>query len=158
MKKILLFFLLATNALAQIRMETSPLTAVALRLGPGQDVRTELDAFVRRNNLAAVCVLSCVGSLTTVPLRYANQEGYSTLTGHFEIVSLTGMLSAQSGSHLHLSVADSTGRTVGGHLGTGALVYTTAEIVLGVMPAYQFAREPDPKSGYRELVIRKKLR
>lgn len=156
--KSLLFLLFATNALAQTRMETSPMTTVALRLGPGQDLKAELEAFVKRNNLAAVSVLTCVGSLTKVPLRYANQEGYDVLTGHFEIVSLAGMLSAQSGSHLHLAVADSTGRTVGGHFGDGSAVYTTAEILLGILPGYQFTREPDPKSGYRELVIRKKVR
>ncbi len=140
------------------RMETSPMTTVALRLGPGQDLKTELEAFVKRNNLAAVSVLTCVGSLTKVPLRYANQETYEVLTGHFEIITLTGMLSAQSGSHLHLAVSDSTGRTVGGHFGEGSAVYTTAEILLGILPAYRFTRELDPKSGYRELVIQKKSR
>jgi predicted DNA-binding protein with PD1-like motif len=158
MKRLLVLLLLATNALAQSRMETSPMTTVALRLGPGQDLKKELDAFVKRHHLAAVSVLTCVGSLTRVPLRYANQEGYEVLTGHFEIVSLTGMLSAQSGSHLHLSVSDSTGRTVGGHFGEGSAVYTTAEVLLGVLSEYQFTREPDPQSGYRELVIRKKER
>lgn len=157
MKPLLFFLLLATNALAQ-RMETSPMTTVALRLGPGQDLKTELEAFVKRNNLAAVSVLTCVGSLTKVPLRYANQDNYETLTGHFEIVSMTGMLSAQSGSHLHLAVSDTTGRTVGGHFGDGSSVYTTAEVLLGILPSYQFTRELDPKSGYRELVIRKKVR
>lgn len=139
-------------------MESSPMTTVALRLGPGQDLKASLDAFVKRQNLAAVCVLTCVGSLTKVPIRYANQPEADMLTGPFEIVSLTGMLSSLSGSHLHLSVSDSTGRTIGGHLTDGSVVYTTAEIVLGVLPAYQFAREPDPKTGYRELVIRKKVR
>lgn len=148
----------ASHVFAQTRMDTSPMTTVALRLGPGQDLKQELDAFVKRNNLSAVSVLTCVGSLTRVPLRYANQESYEVLTGHFEIVSLTGMLSAQSGSHLHLAVSDSTGRTVGGHFGEGSRVYTTAEILLGVLPGYQFTREPDPKSGYRELVIRRKVR
>ncbi|MCY7349783.1 MAG: DNA-binding protein [Cytophagaceae bacterium] len=139
-------------------MDSSPMTAIALRLGPGQDLKASLDAFVKRQNLAAVCILTCVGSLTKVPLRYANQPEAEVLTGHFEIVSMTGTLSALSGSHLHLSVSDSTGRAIGGHLLEGSVVYTTAEIVLGVLPAYQFAREPDPKTGYRELVIQKKAR
>jgi len=153
----LLLVLLSHPTFAQ-RMETSPMTTVALRMGPGQDLKTELEAFVKRNNLTAVSVLTCVGSLTKVPLRYANQENYTVLTGHFEIISLTGMLSAQSGSHLHLAVSDSTGRTVGGHFGEGSVVYTTAEVLLGILPGYRFIRELDSKSGYRELVIQKKSR
>jgi predicted DNA-binding protein with PD1-like motif len=134
----------------------SSMRTVALRLRPGQDLKAELDTYVRRHRLSAVCVLTCVGSLTKVPLRYANQEAGTVLTGHFEIVSLTGVLSG-AGSHLHVAVADSTGRTFGGHLLDGSAVYTTAELVLGVLPGLEFAREPDPQTGYRELVIRKKL-
>lgn len=73
--------------------------------------------------------------------------------GHFEIVSLVGTLSA-NGSHLHLAVADSTGRTIGGHLLDGCRVYTAAEIVLGELPALDFRRETDPAFGYLELVVR----
>lgn len=134
----------------------SAMQTVALRLRPGQDLKASLDAYVRENRLSAVCVLTCVGSLTTVNLRYANQETGEVLTGHFEIVSMTGVLST-AGSHLHVSVSDSTGRTLGGHLLDGSAVYTTAEIVLGILPALTFTREPDPQTGYKELVIRKKM-
>jgi predicted DNA-binding protein with PD1-like motif len=51
-------------------------------------------------------------------------------------------------------VSDSTGRTIGGHLLDGCRVYTTAEIVLGELPALAFTREIDPTFGYRELAVR----
>jgi hypothetical protein len=149
---LLLAVLLPASAQTFSSMQT-----VALRLRPGQDLKAQLDAYVRQNRLSAVCVLTCVGSLTQVTLRYANQDAGEVLTGHFEIVSLTGVLS-EAGSHLHVSVSDSTGRTLGGHLLDGSAVYTTAEIVLGILPEVAFTREPDPQTGYRELVIRKKMR
>ncbi len=101
-------------------------------------------------------MLTCVGSLTNVSLRLANQEGATEYTGHFEIVSLVGTLSV-NGSHLHLSVSDSTDRTLGGHLLDGNRVYTTAELVIGILPAVVYVREPDPTFGYRELEVRPKV-
>ena len=97
-------------------------------------------------------MLTCVGSLTVTTLRLANQEGPSVYKGHFEIVSLVGTLSV-NGSHLHLAVSDSTGRTIGGHLLDGCRVYTTAEIVLGELPEVEYRRETDPAFGYKELVV-----
>lgn len=159
--------LLSTVALAQTpaAMPTPPAAASAvtahasrmhtltLRLRPGQDVRQQLTALAQQQHLRAATVLTCVGSLTQVSLRLANQEGPTVYRGHFEIVSLVGTLDAGS-SHLHLAVADSTGRTFGGHLLDGNLVYTTAELVLGVLEDVEFGRETDPTFGYRELVIR----
>lgn len=124
----------------------------ALRLHPGDDLRQQLLAFVAQNNLKAATVLTCVGSLTTATLRLANQSRPTVYQGHFEIVSLVGTLSV-NGSHLHLSFADSTGRTLGGHLLDGNRIYTTAELVLGVLDDVDFRRETDPVSTYQELVV-----
>ncbi|GAB2770246.1 hypothetical protein HNQ93_000457 [Hymenobacter luteus] len=131
---------------------SSSLRTYALRLKPGQDVRRELLAFAEQHQLRAAAVLTCVGSLTTATLRLANQEGPTRYQGHFEIVSLVGTLSV-NGSHLHLAIADSTGRTLGGHLLDGNVIYTTAELVIGEMPELDFRREPDATYGYQELVV-----
>ncbi|MDJ0363705.1 DNA-binding protein [Hymenobacter sp. H14-R3] len=149
--------LLASPAHAQTHaamVPSSALTAYALRLKPGDDLRQQLTAFVTAHHLEAGAMLTCVGSLTEVSLRLANQENATHYHGHFEIVSLVGTLSATGGGHLHLAVADSTGRTLGGHLLDGCRVYTTAEIVLGALPALQFVRETDPTFGYQELVVK----
>ena len=131
----------------------SPCVAHALRLHPGDDLRQALAAYVQAQGIAAGAVLTCVGSLTELSLRLANHDEPTTWQGHFEIVSLVGTL-ATSGSHLHLSVSDGTGRTLGGHLLDGCRIYTTAEIVLASLPALQFTRELDPTYGYYELVVR----
>lgn len=133
----------------------SPMQTYSFRLRPGQDLKRELERIVQQQCIEAGAVLTGVGSLTDVTLRLANQDGPSVWRGHFEMVSLVGTLSV-NGSHLHLSVSDSTGRTLGGHLLDGCLIYTTAEIVIGVLPALTYTREPDPTFGYRELVVRER--
>lgn len=130
------------------------LETIALRLRPGQDLKAELDHLAVSNQLVAACMLTCVGSLTRAVLRYANQEHPTILEGHFEIISLTGTLS-KFGSHYHIAIADEAGRTYGAHLLKGCLIYTTAEIVIGVLPDYCFLRTPDPQTGYPELEIQK---
>ncbi|MDX2214588.1 MAG: PPC domain-containing DNA-binding protein [Oculatellaceae cyanobacterium bins.114] len=126
--------------------------AVALRLTPQQDLKTELDQFVRMQALDAACILTCVGSLTQVTLRFANQSNATVYQGHFEIVSLVGVMSCY-GSHYHMAIADDSGNLRGGHLLEGCLVYTTAEIVIGVLPHLRFQRESDQMTGYNELTI-----
>jgi predicted DNA-binding protein with PD1-like motif len=145
-------------AMSQAVKPTSALTsstrAHVLRLRPGDDLRDSLLAYVAQQHMSAGAVLTCVGSLTVATLRLANQEGPTEYRGYFEIVSLVGTLSATGGSHLHLSIADSTGRTIGGHLLAGCRVYTTAEIVLVALPELEFRREVDPVFGYKELVAK----
>ena len=131
---------------------SSQLVIHSLRLSPGDDLKVELDKFVQEQAVDAGFIITCVGSLTHAVIRLANQEAGQTYRGFFEIVSLVGTLS-RNGSHLHISVSDSSGYTVGGHLMDGCLVYTTAELVLGVLPEVIYKREPDPKSGYNELTI-----
>ncbi len=130
----------------------SSVNAVALRLSPGQDLLAALDEISEKHELKAACVLTCVGSLTVAVLRFADWKEPAELTGPFEIVSLTGTLSSH-GSHCHISISDQQGKTIGGHLLPGCLIYTTAEIVLGVINDQQILRSYDPKTGYDELDI-----
>lgn len=126
----------------------------ALRLKPGQDLKLSIDNFVKENNIGAGWIATCVGSLTEYNVRFANQEkGYND-KGHFEIVSLVGTLSV-NGSHIHLSVSDSTGKTIGGHLLDGCKVYTTAEIVIGESKELVFERKEDGSTPWKELEIKK---
>jgi uncharacterized protein len=126
--------------------------AVALRLQPQQDLRLELDRYIHQHRLEAACIVTCLGSLTQATIRLANQPTATVYQGHFEIVSLSGIMSVY-GSHYHIAFADTTGQTLGGHLLTGSLIYTTVEIVIGLLPQYRFRREPDPTTGFKELLI-----
>ena len=123
------------------------------RLKPGQDVFLEIERFVRDHSIQAGCVLATVGSLAHVLIRLADRESPSEFEGPFEIVSLTGTLST-FGSHLHISVSDEDGRTLGGHLLDGCKIYTTAEIVLAAFEDVTYRRELlSNDSGYEELVV-----
>ena len=62
----------------------------------------------------------------------------------------------QDGLHLHISISDENGKTIGGHLADGSLIYTTAEIVLGELNDINFVREKDEETTYKELMIYKK--
>lgn len=124
----------------------------SFRLRPGDDLLAGLIKFISDRQIRAGCVITCVGSLTVAVLRLANREEYSTFEGYFEIVSLTGTLSIHS-SHLHISISDTDGRTIGGHLVEGCKVYTTAEIVIGAFPDLVYTRQPCEFSGYDELVV-----
>ncbi|WP_206603027.1 PPC domain-containing DNA-binding protein [Leptolyngbya ohadii] len=130
----------------------SGMQVAALRLKPGEDLRRSLERFVKDHSLEAACVVTCVGSLRRVVLRLANQSEGTVYEGHFEIVSLVGVMSCH-GSHYHLAIGDRTGQTFGGHLLEGCTIYTTAEIVIGILSDLRFRREFDPESGYRELAI-----
>jgi uncharacterized protein len=126
-----------------------------LRLKPGADLKGEIEAYIKQEHIEAGWISTCVGSLTVLQVRYANQPSADTLEGHLEIVSLTGTVSV-NGSHLHISVSDSTGKTIGGHLMDGSKVYTTAEIVIGESLLHRFTREEDGSTPWKELQIRKK--
>lgn len=125
----------------------------ALRLRPHQDLMAEIIAFGKRNHIRAGVIVTCVGSLEQVTLRYANTGKATQLNGHFEIVSLVGTFAEHSGEHIHLSVSDGLGHTVGGHMLGGNKIYTTAEIVLGALEDVKFEREHDPTYGYNELAV-----
>ncbi len=128
----------------------------ALRLKPNQDLKVEIMNFAKANKIEAGYIITCVGSLKKANLRFANQPNPSSLERKFEIVSLTGVFSAKEGGHFHISISDSTGNTIGGHLADGNIIYTTAEIVIGEMTDMKFSRKPDPETTYNELYIENK--
>ena len=127
----------------------------AIRLKPGEDLKSGIEKVVKENNIRAGWVATCVGSLTDYSIRFANQPDGVMGTGHFEIISLVGTISI-NGSHIHISISDSTGKTFGGHLMPGCKIYTTAEIVLQSTDKYEFTREKDGSTPWEELQIKEK--
>jgi predicted DNA-binding protein with PD1-like motif len=131
---------------------SSTVKAHPVRLRPGQDLKVELNHFIKRKGLRAGFVASCSGSLQSLRLRLADSQNLLERTEKFEILSLQGSFSAD-GPHLHLAAADSAGKVWGGHLMDGCLIYTTGEILLLELENYHFTRERDPQTGYPELVM-----
>jgi predicted DNA-binding protein with PD1-like motif len=128
-----------------------------IRLTPGQDLRLALEVAVQSQNSRAAFVLSGIGSLSTAELRFAGVDQPELLTGEMEILSLSGTVAfdgVKSSSHLHMALSTSTGQVLGGHVAAGCIVRTTAEVLLALLPEWQFAREPDAATGFDELVVR----
>lgn len=126
-----------------------------IRLKLGADLRKEIEAYVKQLNIKAGWIVTCAGSLTQYNIRFANQPHGVTGSGHFEIVSLAGTVSV-NGSHIHMSISDSTGKTIGGHLLDSNFVFTTAEIIIQQDDAFEFTREKDGTTQWEELQIKTK--
>jgi predicted DNA-binding protein with PD1-like motif len=124
-----------------------------LRLNPGADLRAALSTALSAFHGEAAFVVAGVGSLCEARLRFAGREELQCMVGDLELLTLSGTLGA-GGPHLHASLSDAEGRVFGGHVAPGCIVRTTAEVLLAVLDDATFAREPDPATGYAELVIR----
>ena len=133
-------------------MKSSPIKAIALRLSPNEDIKTSLDKYVLENDIPAACIIACVGSLAKVNIRFAGAAESKLVNGPFEILSLSGTLST-TGSHLHISLSDIDGNVFGGHLKENSPVYSTAEVVIGVLTDISFQRITDPRTGWKELFL-----
>jgi predicted DNA-binding protein with PD1-like motif len=125
---------------------------VTLRLKPNQDLKEELNKFAKDNKIKAGVILTCVGSLKNAKIRFANERVVKAFNEKFEIVSLVGTLS-ENGNHIHISISNAVGETIGGHLKEGCIIYTTAEIVIGKIKNISFTRELDDETKFRELKI-----
>lgn len=125
----------------------------AIRLKPDEDLRQSLKNFVMEHNIKAGFILSAIGSLKQAAIRFADCQNITVIEDKFEILSLSGTL-AIAGLHLHIAIADKQGKTIGGHLVNGNIIYTTAEIVIGASEEFTFNRTVDEQTGYQELEIK----
>lgn len=128
----------------------------ALRLKPQQDVKLALEQFAKENSIKSGFIVTAVGSLQEATLRLADQKDPVSYKEKLEIVSLVGTISP-NGVHFHVSLADKTGKTFGGHMSEGCKVYTTVELFICSLDDVIFSREDAPQTGFRELVIKPAL-
>ncbi|MGY0373123.1 PPC domain-containing DNA-binding protein [Clostridium sp. JNZ J1-5] len=125
----------------------------AFRLYPGEDLKKKIEDYSREKEIKAAAIITCVGSLTSAHLRLADENIKKKYEEKFEIVSLVGTIS-EDGCHLHISIADSNGKVIGGHLLEGCIIYTTAEVIIGEIEEFVFVREYDDKTGFDELKVK----
>lgn len=124
----------------------------AIRFLTGQDLKKELEKFVKEKNIKACFIKTCVGSLVKATLRMAGAKVIKNFEKKYEILSLVGTLSPD-GLHLHIALSDEEGNLVGGHMKEGCLIGSTAEIIIGQLEDVEFTREFDQNTGYPELKI-----
>jgi len=155
------------NSKSSSSSSSSSIRVHTIRLIPGQELKTELLNYCHDHGIHAGFIVTCVGSLKKVHLRYAYssdpnyhmaqwREG-AVLEKEFEIVSLVGTISEKgTACHLHVTVSDCAGKTRGGHLLGDAIVRTTAEVVLGEAMDYNYILEHDESTGFPELVVERR--
>ena len=124
----------------------------AFRLHRGDDLRFSLESYVTEHHLRAAVLLSCVGCVSRARLRDASGMNIQSIDEECEIVSATGTL-CEERLHIHVSLSREDMSTIGGHLVTGCIINTTAEIVLLELDNVQFGTAYDPATGYNELTI-----
>ena len=109
------------------------------RLHPGEDLKNKLITFAKDNCLSSGCIITGVGSLEEINIRTAEAKEGIKWFKKMEIVSIVGTIS-RHGCHLHISLSDNLGNTIGGHLLEGCKIYTTAEIVIGCISNLEFRK------------------
>lgn len=128
------------------------MNCLPVRLSPGSDLRRSLEREASVSLGGSAFVVAGIGSLAGITIRLAASAQETRVSGAFELISLSGSLSLD-GAHLHMSVADESGRVIGGHVCYGNIVRTTAEVLLVALEAWQLSRSVDPDTGYRELQV-----
>ena len=124
----------------------------AFRLHRGDDLLLSIRAYALEHNLRAGAILSGVGCVTRAVLRDASGVTTHELCGRYEIVSITGTVSAAR-THLHIALAGENMQVLGGQLCEGTIVNTTCEVVLIELDGVTFSKEFDPQTRYNELKI-----
>ena len=128
-----------------------------LRLLPGDDLRASLEStfasISKAQGIEAACIVSAVGNLSRAVLRYADKPTGTDINASLELLMLSGTLSP-NGAHVHASVADEQGEVKGGHLMPGCIVRTAVEVVIALLPGWEFRRELDAATGFNELAAR----
>ncbi|WP_199192420.1 PPC domain-containing DNA-binding protein [Chlorogloea sp. CCALA 695] len=66
-------------------------------------------------------ILIAIDSLKQANIRFADRNKTTVLQEKFEILALSGTLTI-TGVHLHITIADCQGKTIGGHLETGCII------------------------------------
>ncbi|MBY0376417.1 DNA-binding protein [Patescibacteria group bacterium] len=127
---------------------------LTFRLKSGQCLKEEIEK--KAHDIDAGILLSVVGALENANLRMAGatpeNQVINNFEGPFEIVSGTGTISRE-GCHIHISVSDSLGKVVGGHLKDGCRVGVTVEIVIGIFDDISYRRIHDEGTGFKELGV-----
>lgn len=129
---------------------------ITKRLKVGSDLKKEIEKLCEENDVEAGCLLSVVGGLSRAVLKTPRKPGEASqhvLEKELEIVSGTGTLS-KYGHHIHLSVSDKKGETIGGHLDYGCVVRLTCELVILAFDDVTYTREGDLETDFKELTIK----
>jgi len=128
-----------------------------IKLDKDEWLMESLRAICRENNIQHALVLQGIGMLKMFELGFFDGEKHvsKTTATPLELLSLGGTIAQYDGDyniHLHASLADSTGKAIGGHLKDGKIA-VLAEIMVLVLSSVKLTRKLNPDSNLAELHI-----
>ena len=91
--------------------------------------------------------MSGIGSLSEAPIRFAGAKTPEVIGGPLELLTLSGTLSCGGSTFIFRSVIP------GGHLKEGAIVRTTVELIIAILPEWKFDRVIDSVTTSKELKV-----
>lgn len=122
------------------------------RLGHGTDLLEGLTAICRERDIR-LGRIEGIGAVRRAALSFYDQEAREyrpiELEGPLEILALTGNISVKDGDpfiHAHLTLSDASGRTYGGHLAPGTIVFA-CEVTIETFEGPPFERRMDKRTG-----------
>jgi len=138
------------------------------RFGPKEDLLASLENFTKKENIKSGVILSGVGSVEKTCIR--NPKGIAPsfpITDNYRYIKEyndAGELNSLSGNialspdgdvivhaHVTVSLGNSEGKVVGGHLAYGTIIYSTAEIIIAELSNIILLRKNDPLTKMLEL-------
>ncbi len=139
----------------------------------GGDIKSAIEEVARKENITSGIVLSGIGTLRRAVLR--NPKTYSMppevllieIDGPVELLSLEGNISigipeepgAEGGEsinvHLHAVVSNKEGRTFGGSVASGNIVWRQVELAIARISGIALRREREEESKLTRLVLGK---
>lgn len=122
------------------------------KLGYGCDLLEEFTNIVTKLGVG-LGRIEAIGAVQKARIGFYNQETriyqFSCFDEPMEIVKLVGNISLKEGEpfvHAHITLSDSSGKSYGGHLATGTIVFA-CEFILQVFDGPVFNRGFDNETG-----------
>ncbi len=122
------------------------------RLTKGKDLLKELTFVVEENNIT-VGVIKVIGAVSKARFGYYDQKNeeylYKEMDRNLEIVSCIGNISLLDDKpmiHAHINLADVDGKTFGGHLAEGTVIYAS-EAYIQEVKGEKLIRSYDEPTG-----------
>ena len=132
--------------------EVSPRPIIMGRLEHGKDLLEELTA-VCRDRRVDLGRVEAIGAVSKAQIGYYDQEKktyqFLTIEQPMEITGLLGNVSLKDGDpmvHAHVTLADSSGRVMGGHLAPGTIIFA-CEFIISPFDGPLFQRGLDKTTG-----------
>ena len=109
---------------------------VIVSMGPGDLLLEGIRQAAKATGIHTGAVISGLGSLTRANLSLLGQK--VEMEQKLEIMQFNGVIAAGE-PHIHITLADASGRFHGGHVNDGCMINTVAELTIQRLPGLRLA-------------------